>query len=128
VLQLEVVALVIAGATTLVLALAATFIRLGHGRYAEKLLAKASRIRIVRRRLIRAYIRDLEGTDPLAARAFSKVERQFGDTTLRHSRAALFVLSPEERRAYLDLSDKPQVPLNRAHRRHMPKPQRRGRR
>ena len=121
---LEVAALLIAVITVLGLLLGVTLIRLRDGRYARRLLVKLSTIHFVRRRMMRAYIRDLEKTDPIAARAFSKLERLFGHTNFRHTRSSLDVLSREERRAYLNLFDEQVEAPNRAVRRHAPKTQR----
>jgi len=121
-LRLGLVPVYIAAAAVLLVLLAAVLIRLGHGRYGERLLARAARIRPLRRRVIRSYIRELEKTNPVAARAYAKVERVSGDASLRHTSAALSVLTAAERRAYLALFDDDDRPLNRAQRRRVGKP------
>ena len=115
----------IAGAAVLLVVLLALFIRLGDGRYAERLLAKAVRIGPLRRRVISSYIRELEKTDPLAARAYAKMERVSG-ASVAHTNAALSVLSEAERRAYLRLFDDPEQALNRAQRRQVARRRQRG--
>jgi hypothetical protein len=118
VLSVALIPLYLAAAVALLVVLALVFVRLADGRYAEQLLGRGTRIRPVRRHMIRSYIRDLEKTNPVAARAYSKLERLSPEAALRHSEAALSVLSAEERRAYLDLVDeRRQRPLNRAQRR-----------
>ena len=117
VLRVGLVPVYVACAAILLVLLAAIFIRLGHGRYAERLLARAVRIRPLRRRVIRSYIRDLEKTNPLAARAYAKLERVSGDAAVRHTNAALQVLSAAERRAYLELFPLEEPESNRAQRR-----------
>jgi hypothetical protein len=85
---LSVVALVLGAAGVLLVAALVIFIRLGDGRYVEGLLVRATRIRRLRRRMLRSYIRDLEKTNPLAARAYAKVERVSG-AAQRHTEAGL---------------------------------------
>ena len=92
------------------------FLRLGGGRYARNLVARLSRIPTVRRRAVRAYVRDLERTNPEAARALVKVERVSGGRA-RPGEAALSVLTVAERRAYDELFNDEQPPMNRAQRR-----------
>jgi hypothetical protein len=82
-------------------------VRLDDGRYAESLLARATRICRLRRRVLRSYIRDLEQANPVAARAYAKVERVSGAAARRHTEAALSVLTTEERTAYFDLFGMP---------------------
>lgn len=93
---------VVAGAVLLVLLLA-IFVWLREGCYAQALLARAARIPALRRAVTRAYLRELEQTNPVAARAYEKVERVSGKRSPRHTERALSVLSPDERRAYLEL-------------------------
>jgi hypothetical protein len=93
------------------------FIRLADRRYAERLLKRIARLRPLRRRMIHSYIRDLEKTNPVAARAYAKLERISGDASMRLTDAALSVLSQAERRAYLDVFPDEEPALNRAQRR-----------
>ena len=118
---LEITAVIIVAITVLGVVLGATLIKFRGGRYARRLLVKLSTIRFIRKRMMHAYVRDLEKKDPIAARAFSKLERLFGHTTFRHTESSLSVLSREERRAYLTLFGEPLEAPNRAHRRHPPK-------
>jgi len=67
--------------------------------------------------MIRSYIRELEKANPVAARAYAKLERISGDASIRPTDAALSVLSPAERRAYLDVFADEEPALNRAQRR-----------
>jgi hypothetical protein len=121
-LRLGLVPVYIAAAAVLLVLLTASFMRLGQGRYAVRLLARAARIRPLRRRVIRSYIRELEKTNPLAARAYAKLERVSSGDTLRHTSAALSVLTSAERRAYLELFDDDDQPVNRAQRRRTSNP------
>jgi hypothetical protein len=94
------------------------FVWLGDGRYAERLLARAARIPAVRRLATRSYLRELEKTNPVAARAFAKLERVSGKGADRHGERAMGVLSAAERRAYLELfNDQPGQPRTRPRRR-----------
>ena len=116
----------VAAAIVVVFILVLFLIVVQDGRYAENLLRKAVRIRPLRRRMIQAYLRELEQSNPVAARAYSKMERVTGVSALKHTRAALSVLSLEERRAYLELfDDRHKEGLNRALRRHDAKSKRR---
>jgi hypothetical protein len=72
--------LYVAAAAVLLVTLAAIFIRLADGRYAEALLKRAATIRALRRFVIRSYIRELERTNPLAARARPRPETDQGRT------------------------------------------------
>jgi type II secretory pathway pseudopilin PulG len=106
---------------TLVVAVvcAAVFLRLRDGKYAEALVARAMGIRRLRRHAIRSYVRDLEKTNPEAARALEKLERACGPRASPPGEAALSVLSDSERRAYLQLfDDQARRAQNRAQRRH----------
>jgi hypothetical protein len=107
---------ILAALVALVVCLAA-FLRLADGRYAEALIARAVRIRPLRKRAVRSYVKDLAMTDPIAARAVEKIERVCGAS--RPSEAALSVLTDSERRAYLELFDNRAAPRNRAERRHL---------
>jgi len=97
----------------------ALFIRLADGRYAEALMARGMRFPRLRRHAVRSYVKDLEKTNPVAARALEKIERVCGARSFPPGEAALSVLTDGERRAYLELFDD-QVgrPQNRAQRRH----------
>ena len=115
--------ILVAGVIVLVIVLvivaAALLIGVRGGRYAESLLRKGARVRPFRRRMIRSYIRELEQSNPLAARAYTKMERVTGETSFRHTRKSLAVLTAEERRAYLDLFEGRQdQAANRSARRH----------
>jgi hypothetical protein len=115
--DLALVALFIGAAALVAVVFAAAFVGIGRGRYAEQLVRRAARIAPLRRFFIRAYIRDLAKTDPLAARAFEKIERLTGDATGSHPSGFLRILTPAERRAYLALFNEPAAPLNRRARR-----------
>ena len=115
--RLSLAALYVLGGLLLLFVLFLVFLRLGDGRYAHNLIASAARIRRLRRLVLRSYIRELEKTNPLAASAYTKLERVSGDRTRRHTEAALSVLTPAERRAYFALFDNQERPLNRAQRR-----------
>jgi len=117
VFRLALAPLYVGAAAVLLVVLTSLFVRLGDGRYAENLIAKAMRIRRLRRLMMRSYIRDLAKADPVAARAFAKVERLTAAGSVSQSKGALSVLTPAERRAYLDLFDEQGEPLNRAQRR-----------
>jgi hypothetical protein len=98
--------------------LAAIFIWVAGGRHAEMLLAKAARTRILRPVFVRSYVRDLEKADPLAARAFAKIDRFSRGRSLANPEVALAILTPAERRAYLTLvGERPIQSLNREQRR-----------
>jgi hypothetical protein len=117
------------GALVLLVLLLAIFLGLGHGRYAEILAMRIGRTRKGRTLAVRWYIKDLEKTNPVAARAVAKVERVSGGASVSPGEAALSVLTAAERRAYLELlNDRAEHPLNRAQRRHAtgpgPKPAR----
>ena len=112
-------------AIVFVVVLAATLFVVGNGGYAESLLRRATKIRPLRRRVIRSYLRDLEQANPVAARAYSKMEHFSGDAALRHTRQGLSVLSDEERRAYLELFEDQRSGVNREQRRHEVKSERR---
>jgi len=116
---LSLAALYVLAALVVLVVCSVVFIRLAGGRYAEALIARGMRIRTLRRRAIRSYVKDLEKTNPVAARALEKVERVSGGRSFPPGEAALSVLSDSERRAYLELFDD-QVgrPQNRAQRRH----------
>jgi hypothetical protein len=110
--------LYVLAACLLFVLLLSIFIWLRHGRYAERLLAGAARIRAVRRLATRSYLRELEKTNPVAARAYAKLERVSGKGADRHGERALAVLSAAERRAYLELfDDQAGQPHRRARRR-----------
>jgi hypothetical protein len=119
---LSLVALVVGAAAVLLVLGLVLFVWLDDGRYAESLLARATRIRWLRRRVLSSYVRDLEKTNPVAARAYAKVERVSGVAARRHTEAALSVLTTEERAAYLDLFGMPQSTQNRAQRRRAARP------
>jgi hypothetical protein len=116
-LRLGLVPLYIAIAAVVLVLVALIFIGLADRRYAERLLKRIARLRPLRRRMIHSYIRDLEKTNPLAARAYAKLERISGDASMRLTDAALSVLSQAERRAYLDVFPDEEPALNRAQRR-----------
>jgi hypothetical protein len=117
VLRLSFVPLYVLAALVLVVAFSAIFVRLRKGRYAEILIARIARIRRVRGLAIRSYVRALERTNPVGARALAKIERVSG-TRFPPRAAAPSVLTPEERRAYGELfDDQATRPLNRAQRR-----------
>jgi hypothetical protein len=120
VFRLALVPLYIAAVVVLMTAAALIFIRIAGGRYAERVIARAACVRPLRRLVIRSYIRELAKTDPVAARAYEKMERVTGDTSGSHSARALAVLTPAERRAYLSLFHEPDAPRNRAERRRTP--------
>ena len=124
-LRLALVPVYIAAAAVLVVVLVSVFIRFADGRYAERAIASAARIRPLRRLFIRSFIRDLAKTDPVAARAYEKMEHVTGDANRSHSAAALAVLTASERRAYLSLFHKPAAPRNRTERRQAYGPARR---
>jgi hypothetical protein len=119
---LSLVALVVGAAAVLLVLGLVLFVWLEDGRYAETLLARATRIRWLRRRVLSSYVRDLEKTNPVAARAYAKVERVSGVAARRHTDAALSVLTTEERAAYLNLFGMPQPSQNRAQRRRAARP------
>jgi len=103
----------------------AVFRRLAGGRYAENLIARGIRIPTLRRLAVRSYVKELEKTNPVAARALEKVERVSGNRSGAPGEAALSVLTEVERRAYLGLfDDQAPRPLNRAQRRHAAEPKR----
>jgi hypothetical protein len=106
-------------ALVVLVACVAAFLRLADGRYAEALIARAVRSRTLRRHAICSYVKDLEKTDPVAARALEKVERVCGARSSSPGEAALSVLTDSERRAYLELFDDRAAPRNRAQRRHL---------
>jgi hypothetical protein len=116
-LRLDLVPVYIAVAAVVLVLVAAIFIRLAEGRYAKRLLTRAARIRPLRRHMIHSYLRELETTNPVAACAYAKLERILGDPSMRHTDAALSVLSAAERRAYLDVFADEEPGLNRAQRR-----------
>jgi len=116
-LRLGLVPVYIVVAAVVLVLMAAIFIRLADGRYAERLLTRTARFRPLRRRMIHSYLRELEKTNPVAARAYAKLERISGDASMRHTDAALSVLSAAERRAYLDVFADEEPALNRAQRR-----------
>jgi hypothetical protein len=116
-LRLGLVPVYIAITAVVLVLVALIFIRLADRRYAERLLKRIARLRPLRRRMIHSYIRDLEKTNPLAARAYAKLERISGDASMRLTDAALSVLSQAERRAYLDVFPDEEPALNRAQRR-----------
>jgi hypothetical protein len=116
VLTLSVAALYVLGGLLVLFLLFLVFLRLRNGRYARSLIARAAGIRLLRSLVVRSYIRDLQKTNPLAARAYAKLERVSGKRSRRHTEAALSVLTAAERRAYFELFYD-QEPLNRAQRR-----------
>jgi hypothetical protein len=116
-LRLGLVPVYIAITAVVLVLVALIFIRLADRRYAERLLKRIARLRPLRRRMIHSYIRDLEKTNPVAARAYAKLERISGDASMRLTDAALSVLSQAERRAYLDVFPDEEPALNRAQRR-----------
>jgi hypothetical protein len=116
-LRLALIPIYIAIAAVVMVLMAAIFIRLADERYAERLLKRIGRIRPLRRRMIHSYLRELEKTNPVAARAYAKLERISGDASMRHTDAALSVLSGAERRAYLDVFADEEPAMNRAQRR-----------
>jgi hypothetical protein len=116
-LRLGLVPVYIAITAVVLVLVALIFIRLADRRYKERLLKRIARLRPLRRRMIHSYIRDLEKTNPVAARAYAKLERISGDASMRLTDAALSVLSQAERRAYLDVFPDEEPALNRAQRR-----------
>jgi hypothetical protein len=116
-LRLGLVPVYIAITAVVLVLVALIFIRLADRRYKERLLKRIARLRPLRRRMIHSYIRDLEKTNPLAARAYAKLERISGDASMRLTDAALSVLGQAERRAYLDVFPDEEPALNRAQRR-----------
>jgi hypothetical protein len=108
------VALYIVVGLVLLVLLLAIFVWRGGGRYARALLARAAQIPALHRAVTRAYLRELEKTNPVAARAYAKLEHVSGKRSARHTERALSVLSPAERRAYLELfGDYAEQPLGR---------------
>ena len=76
----------VAAAIFVVVVRALLLIVVRNGRYAEGLLRKAARIRPLRRRMIQSHLRDLEQSNPVAARAYSKMDRVTGVAGLKHTR------------------------------------------
>jgi hypothetical protein len=113
----SIVALYVAAAAGVLVLLSLVLIRAANGRHARALVAKAARRPRLRRLVIRPYLRNLEKKNPLAARAYAKLERASGSGALRHGTNALSVLTEAERRAYLRLFEDEADPLNRAQRR-----------
>jgi hypothetical protein len=115
---LSYVSLSVAVSLVVIVMVAAILIWVAGGRYAEKLVVKTAQMRMLHRLFVRSYVGELEKTDPLAARAFAKVDCFSRGRAMADPRVALAILTPAERRAYLALvADQAAPSSNREQRR-----------
>lgn len=116
----------ILGGLLVLLALMAFLARFRGGRYLQPVARLLARIPFIRRQMTKASIRAVERDNPQLASAMRKMETFGAPTTPQQAQRALNLLTPAERKAYLEAVQEQQSfqeaapePQNRAQRRRM---------